>query len=34
MARVCFNLFGELKRDLALAIRVMGRLAPSRVKTV
>ena len=31
---LCFNLFGELKRDLDLASRVMGRLAPSRVKTV
>ena len=31
---LCFNLFGELKRDLALASRVLGRLAPSRVKTV
>jgi hypothetical protein len=31
---LCFNLFGELKRGLALACRVLGRLAPSRVKTV
>jgi len=31
---LCFNLFGELKRDLGLASRVLGRLAPSRVKTV
>ena len=31
---LCFNLFGELKRDLSLASRVLGRLAPSRVKTV
>jgi hypothetical protein len=31
---LCFNLFGELKCDLGLASRVLGRLAPSRVKTV
>jgi hypothetical protein len=31
---LCFNLFGELKRDLALASRVMHRLVPDKVATV
>jgi hypothetical protein len=31
---LCFNLFGELKRDLALATRVIARLAPDKIKTV
>jgi hypothetical protein len=31
---LCFNLFGELKLDLALAIRVLRRLAPDQIKTV
>jgi hypothetical protein len=31
---LCFNLFGELKLDLALASRVLHRLVPDRIKTV
>ena len=31
---LCFNLFGELKRDLALASRVLHRLVPDKIKTV
>jgi hypothetical protein len=31
---LCFNLFGELKHDLALASRVMRRLVPDKVATV
>jgi hypothetical protein len=31
---LCFNLFGELKRDLALASRAMHRLLPDRIKNV
>jgi len=31
---LCFNLFGELKLDLALASRVLRRLAPDKIKTV
>jgi len=31
---LCFNLFGELTRDLALASRVMHRLVPDKVATV
>jgi hypothetical protein len=29
---LCFNLFGELKRDLALASRVMHRLVPDKIR--
>jgi hypothetical protein len=31
---LCFNLFGELKLDLALAGRVLRRLVPGKIKTV
>lgn len=31
---LCFNLFGELKRDLSLASRVLGRLGTDKIKTV
>lgn len=31
---LCFNLFGELKLDLALASRVLHRLVPDKIKTV
>ena len=31
---LCFNLFGELKLDLALASRVMHRLVPDKIETV
>jgi hypothetical protein len=31
---LCFNLFGELKRDLALATRVLQRLRPSAIAQV
>jgi hypothetical protein len=31
---LCFNLFGELKRDLALASLVLRRLSPDKIKTV
>lgn len=31
---LCFNLFGELKRDLGLASRVLRRLVPGKIKNV
>lgn len=31
---LCFNLFGELQRDLPLASRVLGRLSGGRIATV
>lgn len=31
---LCFNLFGELKRNLSLASRILRRLVPNKIKTV